>query len=550
MATAVSRGQYAFWLGSGISRDRVADLRQVIRRVLVHLHERIDAANPACRYRRALNEALQFAQLSPDERAALDTTRPVGDWPILDTILQRLASNYARLLDVRVAGEPPDYLLWEAVDVVTTFAPAHAEPDCEHLCVGMLAIEGVLPEVATANWDGLIEAGVEELTGGLVEVLRVCVRPDDFRGLRLRTRLLKFHGCAVRARLDPANYRPLIVARLSQITGWPHNPDFAVMRDQLATLAITQPTLMIGLSAQDTNIQDIFAAAQARMQWPWPSVPPAQVFAEDAIGQDQRNVLRCVYRDAYDVNTAAIEASALLRAYAKPLLVALVLYVVCAKLGAFVALAEAPHLSQAEREDIQQGIRLLRNRVGAAADGNRLDFIRSLVRALSRGLAVFREGRPPAADSTVYAAIGLSPLHQIGGDPDLATSGMRECAAAIGLFGLGDMPNGWALDFGRSPNGKDGVLTAGPAGHRARIYFAANTESALQLEIGGIVSDADGDAVVVHSTAHVPRQARSPRVPPGRTGRPSPRHVNMRDLLRESATLADLQHRFREEAAL
>ena len=27
---------------------------------------------------------------------------------------------------------------------------------------------------------------------------------------------------------------------------------------------------MIGLSAQDTNIQHIFAQAQATMEWPWP----------------------------------------------------------------------------------------------------------------------------------------------------------------------------------------------------------------------------------------------------------------------------------------
>jgi hypothetical protein len=65
-----------------------------------------------------------------------------------------------------------------------------------------------------------------------------------------------------------------------------------------ASLATTQRTLMIGLSAQDTNIQDIFADAEATMQWPWPCTPPAHVFAEDAIGMNQRHRLRCVYRDA------------------------------------------------------------------------------------------------------------------------------------------------------------------------------------------------------------------------------------------------------------
>ena len=54
------RGQYAFWLGSGISRDRVDDLKGVIARVLTHLRDRIDAGNANCVYRTALLEALDL----------------------------------------------------------------------------------------------------------------------------------------------------------------------------------------------------------------------------------------------------------------------------------------------------------------------------------------------------------------------------------------------------------------------------------------------------------------------------------------------------------
>jgi hypothetical protein len=42
-------------------------------------------------------------------------------------------------------------------------------------------------------------------------------------------------------------------------------------------------------------------------------------------------LLRCVYRAAYTSNGSAIEASARFRAFARPLLIALVLHVLCAK---------------------------------------------------------------------------------------------------------------------------------------------------------------------------------------------------------------------------
>ena len=84
--------------------------------------------------------------------------------------------------------------------------------------------------------------------------------------------------------------------------------------------------------------------------------PPAHVFAEDALGQDQRNLLRCVNRGAYETDGAAIEVSALFRAYAKPLLVALVVHVISAKLVELVGLAEAPELSPADRAQLGSGI--------------------------------------------------------------------------------------------------------------------------------------------------------------------------------------------------
>ena len=163
---------------------------------------------------------------------------------------------------------------------------------------------------------------------------------------------------------------------------------------------------------------------------------------------------------------------------------------------------------------------------------------------------MFREGRPPAPGSIGYRAIGAVPLHQIAAEPNLQTSGLRELAVAVGLLGRGETQNDWHLDIGVHPDGQDGVLRMGPPGTQSRMYFTANSEAALTLEIEGIVAEDDGDAVIVLSTAPVARLPRSPRLAPGRTGIPTARHVDMGELLRDSNGIDELHRRFREEALI
>lgn len=549
LAGGVAQRQYAFWLGSGISRDRVDDLKRVIAKVLNHLRDRVTAGIADCAYCTALEEALELAHLSPADRAQVDFSTPIAGWPVIDTVLTNLTREYSRLLDIRVHGHPePDYLLWDVVDVPGTFAAALAEPDCEHLCLAILALEGVLPDVATANWDGLIEAAVDELTDPAGITLRVCVIPDDFREPPLLTRLLKFHGCAVRAAADPAAYRQLLIARYSQITDWQHNASYALMRHQLVDLAVTKPTLMVGLSAQDVNIQYLFGEARALMAWTWPCDPPAHVFAENALGQDQRNILRVVYRDNYDGNIPAIETSALFRAFAKPALTALVLHVLCTKLRTFVQNVDAPHLSVPERISAEQGIFALRNRLSAGAEPDRLAFIRTLVRGATQAMALFQEGGP-AADHR-YRPLGDAPVQRISADAHLATSGIRELAAALAVLGGGDSVGKWTVSPSDPADPQTGALQLISGATTTRIFFAANDRAGVQLEINGLVRPDDSDAIVIHSTSPVPKMARSPLAPPGRTGRVGLRNIGMAELLREATSANHLSERFGEEAAL
>ena len=552
LAQGVVEGRYALWLGSGISRGRVDDLEAVIKRVLTYLRANANFGYPACTYVRALDEAIGLAQLSAEERMAFDSTQPIANWALLATIVDRLRNNYATFLDIRIDGHPADHLLWDVVDVPGTFADAALEPDCEHLCVALLVIECGLADIASANWDGLIEKAVDELSGGAGDILRVCVRDEDFRKPALRARLMKFHGCAVRASADPATYRALLVGQQSQIVAWPENPRAAVMRQQLINLATLSPTLMIGLSAQDANIQAVFMKGQATMGWNWPSHPPAYVFAEEVLGPDQTTLLKCVYCDAYDANRHAIEIGAQIRAFAKPLLTALVLYFLWRKLSVFLRSALAPHFQPPDFDGLTAGLRHFRNRVAALAEPDRLAFIRAFIQETGRALHLFREGRSLEAGAPVYRPLSIAPVNQIAGDPSLVTSGLPELAVALGVLGVGEVEGEWTIARADPAQPTSGAVQVNPTeGDVAqRLFFVANTEAALQLHLDGVIRDDEPDVVIVYSTAPALRQPRSPRSAPGRTGARAIREVGVRSLLRDSSSLAELKMRFREEAIL
>jgi hypothetical protein len=195
-AASFGKGEYALWLGSAISRERVAALNGVLGRLIEFLRTRI-APGGGCPYRTSLNEILALANPSDEETARMIFTDDSATWPDLPVILRRLSEKYSHVLDITVAGQPDaDYLLWEAADFANTFA--NQEPDAEHLCIGILALEGAVSDLVSANWDGLIEAAIQEL-GQNLEFYRICVTGTDFRGPAAAAKLLKFHGCAVRA---------------------------------------------------------------------------------------------------------------------------------------------------------------------------------------------------------------------------------------------------------------------------------------------------------------------------------------------------------------
>lgn len=545
IAEGVANDEYVFWLGSGISRERMPDLRDVAKRVLVTLQARIDQSDPSCRFKQALEGVVTLANPSPDEWGRIAFDQPADGWPDYEALAARLVGNYARMLDVPVDGEEADYLLWDVLDAANVYANPTIEPDAEHLCLAALAIEGVASELPTANWDDLIERAVERLAGAQ-PVLRVVVAPNEIRWNRLRANLYKFHGCARAAQIDAAQFRGLMVARQNQINGW--SARNRVMAPFLTGLITRRPTLMLGLSAQDSNIQNLFAEAQAAMAWPWPSHPPAYAFSENALGIDQRGLLQNVYHLHYGpANRSAMESEALVQAYAKPLLLALLLFVVTAKLKRLVEIG-SPGLAPADRDKLHDGLEHARNLVADGLNPNAAE-VGDLIVQCGRAMSMLRGGRLPDAASGVYAPVTTEPLHRMPADPSLADSGVCQFAAAAALIGLGIDRGHWTATPADTTDPASGALVLTGRSGPAKVYFAATAQAAIRLGTNGLVADND-DVVIIHSHETPPAMQRYPRRAPGRVGLASVREASMEELLSAGTEVEDLLGRFRSKVAL
>jgi hypothetical protein len=549
-AKGISEGRYALWLGSGISLHRVPGLWGVVEKVIEFIRARINHADSGCKFAKAFQDVLLLANASPNERAATDSTQLVSEWPFREAIVGRLVNNYARLLGIMIADEEFDFLVWDAVDVRNTYGNSALQPDVEHLCIAALSLEGAVSEMASANWDGLIERATAEMTNGN-EALQptVVARPADLQLQRNRVRLIKFHGCALKATQDPVSFRPWLVARADQVNGWCGKAKNAPLVTALCGLLNAKPTLMLGLSAQDGNIQHIFQQAANDLAWEIGTPPPSYVFSENELGFDQQSLLRNVYSaQLTPANTVAVFNAARVQAYAKPLLTALLLDVLCRKLQALIAMAAGP-LTEAERQPLKAGVKALRDGIATAAEPN-VDFVNALLNRIGRATKLLRVGE--IEDPAVrYQAISADPVSSLQANPDLAASGLQEAAIALGLIGVGLQRGDWMVDAEglAEDSGLLAVTSCIPGTSRTKVFVTANPYSATKLRAAAHVVDAQAP-ILIHSKELMMPMARSPRVPVGRTLVLAAREVSISALISSAASFDDLYDKFRRDLAL
>jgi hypothetical protein len=537
-AEGVGDDRYAIWLGAGISLGKLPGLADVAEVVLEHVRSRAHPRDPGCAFTVSLENILSLVVLSDDQRTLIDYTVPVSGWPPIEQIRQQLVSRYGTMLDQFPAGKPTDYLVWEGIGVVRRYADPKITPGPEHLALAALIMEGVASETASANWDDLIEKAVRRLDGVASTVLQARVLPIDVQDNVRRARLYKFHGCAAMAGADEGNYRGRLVGRESQIHGWADKPENQVIAGKLLDLAISKATLMLGLSAQDTNIQEIFVKAQARLPATFPTHPPWVMVSEDAIGPHQRSLL-----------LAAIQAAALVRAYAQSLLPALWLHVVCAKFCAMIDRA-APDIPPDDRSSLRAGLRRLRDLAAAVAvPGQHEGFLLTGLARLGRAIKLFRTGRTPSGAEGIYAPVTEAGLSRSLADAHLDADGLTQLALALALLGRGEQDGFWKCAISNHLDLKSGAVAVIGTERKVEVFFAASAHAAAKLVAGGHVAE-DDDAVLVHSFETPERAARHPTRAPGRTGRVVLREFSISSMAEGAASLKPLLKQFKAEMAV
>lgn len=544
LAKAISEGGYALWLGSGISREKVIGLDGVLAKLIEFLRLGLTGGDAAA-YRVAFDKVIGLANPSPEELAAIDPDRPASEWACLPTLLPRLWKQYAAVLSVEIPGQERDYLLWDGLEFSTTFAAQDA--DVEHLAVALLALEGVVSDVATPNWDGLIEAAMAQL-GHADATFKITVTGEDLRTPQgAQATLYKFHGCARRAIKDQPTYRRLLIARSGQIIGWSTSDTFKIVRDQLGALIQRSRSLLIGLSAQDTNIQHMFAQVGAHVGWKWDDPLTPVVISAQELGDDQKTLLEVFYGDAYDPNREVICEAATLRAYAKPLLIALVLCVLTEKLKILLSDVVAPALDEAGQTALGAGLAHIRNAVAVTGDADRPALIRTIAAAASRAHHQLQDGSSPDG-VPAYFPLDSQPANLMKGKLALAASGQREAAVALGLIGLDMASSAWSASVDDPSVRTSGALRMKGASE-ARIFLAANDSAVGSLLDAGAFDEDSADVVVICSKKVTDRQQRSPTAS-FRSGLIGPRYVSLGTMLSESPTLDELRDRFRKEVSV
>jgi hypothetical protein len=257
--------------------------------------------------------------------------------------------------------------------------------------------------------------------------------------------------------------------------------------------------------------------------------------------------LASCYRTDYDNSHADIASHSLIRAYAKQLLLALVLYVLEAKVERYAEHA-AQFLPDAERRDLCAGLVALRDAVAVAANPNSTAFVILIWRSIASALAILRDGFVDV--DLRYQGLPAMPLETLLLDENLSTSGLPQTALALALLGRGHHAGDWTIKASVPAKLTDGVLEVTSASTTSRVFFVANGTAFARLQNEGAVADNSGDVVVVHAAHRNPQRPRSPKGAPGRTARPRPRHVVIPTIVATSATLAQLTTNFRHEAVL
>lgn len=534
-SAAFVSGRYALWLGSAISRDRMPNVWGLLEKVIDFLRKRaFEEGSTGPHYKALHNLLLNLAGVDSREPGVADFEQPCARWPKWNDIAEKLADKYDLVLNEPVGNRPDDYLVWTGLDVPATYADPTKAPDVEHYCVVLLLLEGVVGTAITANWDALIERALGELVENPDAVVRVIVTQEDFRDKTAPKELIKFHGCAVLAAAEPEKYRELLVARNPQIQRF--KIDYPHSATELEQRFSNHDTLMIGLSTQDSNMHQMFSTAADNLKRHWETKWPAIVLSEETLRPYHRTVLTNTYSNHGPENREAIEDGAVLGAFAKPVLVSLVLWTLTEKLVELLDHAPLPGLPDVDKDSLKNSLRLVRDDAAEEAAGGTIAFVQALIGAVSSVTHVFRTGEAPRPDGS-YEPLSSKPISQSVGEQFFPTEPMGRLAVVLALLGYGMKVGGWTVRPGTKGTLVDGVLQITSTSRNVRLFIVKDAEAWAALTAADDYDEDDPNVVVLYcGTAPIDTRERTGR----RNGESGAAVLRFADVCSDAACTDDL----------
>lgn len=506
-------GEFAWWLGSGISLGAVPGTGEMVRLSLERLRE-LYMETGRDEYRLGFEAVLDVV-----DRSDITLDMELGEWRDVDLLESELARRYSAVFEtlqphIRAVAN----LVLDVIRVPETYGTDANQPDAEHRFLAALIAEGIVTDIVTTNWDALIETACEQEDGSCS--VRAVAHPDELDGVR--PRIVKIHGCARQALADPGRYGPLIVVTGEQVDSW--SEDAPPFRDAVRTLLRERPLLFLGCSCRDNDIRQVVMLARERTE-PFPVDVPRAVFCGDELTEAYASVLSRLHGSSFAGEDATrLRQQALVTLEAKQLLGSLWLSCIVAKARTLLDMANASlpegwtGLLEAEA---QQHLASLGERLeGLPEEVQWRAVAEDLLPALSRIAAGYSLRRVPAGRQ--YVALTSSNLLEL--DTPLARQAALH-APLVGLLALSaaSREEGWSLEAPAGPLSYGQLrLNTGSAGVRVFVLQHSVYDYLSLVESGELDEEDMGDCLMIYAQGPVVDGRREDVIG---TGMPSRRRI-------------------------
>lgn len=529
----VADGKRLFWLGSGISKDQVPDLVELLRRILLFLRDQaLQEQLDTDPHRAALLEIL--TTFLPAEKPLYETDR--AGW--LPGDLEALRSDYSQVLAVGVNGKERDYLLFEGANLPAMYGRDELEPGPTHYFVALLVSEGVLANIASGNWDGLVEKALETISGDR-SLLDVYVDVSDPRSARGFSEIAKFHGCAILANEDPPTYRDKVIATRVQISEFDSDDSFRHMRQHLRSLSMNKRSITLGLSVQDNDLLNVIRAAASSHAWQWDPDHPAYLFAEPSVLPSQRDVLEAAYGPDFSLHRADIVRRSALGSYAGPVVAGIYIEVLARKLEA--ALRRHTVLPGAVLDALVPGIRRLIDDIVTVHGESEASLLAFILGPYSGLLRTYLG--PRIAGPGLHIPLVRGTRTDVSTGMETVGIGLDCWAAVMAALGHGELARKWVVSLEADRETARLTVAGGAQTKKVALVVAKGASETIEIMSNDAWTSDEGEMVILQAEQGEPPSVRSPAGKMG-TGR-GPRQrrelawADMRDAISSVEELMD-----------